>query len=240
MRLRTIRRIVRGRNTKEGRIFDYTIQILIIISLVSFSIETLPGLSPQAQTLLQLIEIVTTILFTVEYLLRLTVAKRKFKFIFSFFGIIDLVAFLPFYFSWGVDMRFIRAFRLLRLFRILKLVRYSKALRRFNQALMIAKEELVLYLSMTMLLLYLSAVGIYYFEHEAQPEIFSSVFHSLWWSVATLTTVGYGDIYPITTGGRLFTFFVLLLGLGVVSVPAGLISSALSKAKAINEEKDCR
>jgi voltage-gated potassium channel len=81
------------------------------------------------------------------------------------------------------------------------------------------------------ILLFLAAVGIYYFENQAQPERFRSVFHSLWWAVATLTTVGYGDVYPITAGGRIFTFFVLLIGLGIVSVPAGLVSSALSKAR---------
>ena len=81
------------------------------------------------------------------------------------------------------------------------------------------------------MLIYPSAVGIYYFENEAQPEIFVSVFHSLWWSVVTLTTVGYGDVYPVTTGGKVFTFVVLIVGLGIVSVPAGLVASALSKAR---------
>ena len=82
-----------------------------------------------------------------------------------------------------------------------------------------------------MLLIYFSAVGIYYFENDAQPEKFASVFHSMWWSVVTLTTVGYGDVYPVTVGGRLFTFIVLLVGLGFVSVPAGLLAAALSKAR---------
>jgi len=86
-----------------------------------------------------------------------------------------------------------------------------------------------------LLLLYLAAVGIYYFEHDAQPETFASVFHSLWWAVATLTTVGYGDVYPMTAGGKLFTFIVLLIGLGVVSVPAGLVASALSKAREMDD-----
>ena len=81
------------------------------------------------------------------------------------------------------------------------------------------------------MLLYLSSVGIYYFESDAQPEQFKSVFHSLWWSVATLTTVGYGDVYPVTVGGKVFTFFVLMIGLGIVAVPAGLVASALAKAR---------
>ena len=92
-------------------------------------------------------------------------------------------------------------------------------------------EELVLFVAATVVLLFLAAVGIHHFESEAQPDVFTSVFHSLWWAVATLTTVGYGDVYPITAGGRVFTFAVLLVGLGVVSVPAGLVASALSKAR---------
>ena len=95
----------------------------------------------------------------------------------------------------------------------------------------LAKEELIMFFSLTCILLYLSAVGIYYFENEAQPETFSSIIDSLWWAVATLTTVGYGDIYPITSGGKLFTFFILMIGLGIVSIPAGIIASAVSEAR---------
>ena len=124
---------------------------------------------------------------------------------------------------------------MLRLFRIFKLARYSIAVRRFHRAILIAKEEIVLFFFVTVILLYLSAVGIYYFENQAQPEEFKSVFHSLWWSVVTLTTLGYGDVYPITTGGRIFTFVVLLIGLGIVSVPAGIVSAALSKARELEE-----
>ncbi|HJP39115.1 MAG TPA: ion transporter, partial [Gammaproteobacteria bacterium] len=130
----------------------------------------------------------------------------------------------------------VRAFRLLRVFRLLKLQRYSKALDRFGKALVIAKEEVIIFLFATFLLLYLSAVGIYYFENAAQPEAFKSIFHSLWWAVTTLTTVGYGDVYPITAGGRIFTFFILMLGLGIVAVPAGLVASSLSEVRE-NEEK---
>ena len=115
--------------------------------------------------------------------------------------------------------------------RILKLIRYSTAARRFHRAFVIAKDELILFFFVTLILLYLSAVGIYYFESTAQPEQFKSVFHSLWWAVVTLTTVGYGDIYPVTVGGRIFTFFVLMVGLGIVAVPTGLVASALSQAR---------
>jgi voltage-gated potassium channel len=231
-----LKRIIENNDTRVGRAFDLTIQVLIILSLVTFSIETLPNLSDDTRRWLSFFEVCTVGIFTIEYFLRIVVADRKLGYIFSFFGIIDLISILPFYIASGVDLRSLRAFRMLRLFRILKLVRYSKAIQRFHRAFLIAREELVLYLFVTLLLLYLSAVGIYYFEHDAQPDLYSSVFHSLWWAVATLTTVGYGDVYPITVGGRIFTFLVLLVGLGVVSVPAGLVASALSKAREMDDE----
>lgn len=230
-----LKQIIEQNDTPSGRVFDLAIQGLIVVSLITFSIETLPDLSKQATQWLRGIEVVTVLLFTAEYLLRLALADNKPRFVFSFFGIIDLASILPFYVATGVDLRSIRAFRLLRLFRAFKIVRYSKAITRFQRALAIAKEELVLYSIVTLLLLYFAAVGIYYCEHAAQPKVFSSVFHSLWWAVTTLTTVGYGDTYPVTTGGKVFTFFVLMIGLGIISVPAGLVSSALSKAREMEE-----
>ena len=114
-------------------------------------------------------------------------------------------------------------------------MRYNRALVRFSRAITLAREEIILFLGVTLGLLYFAAVGIYYFEHQAQPEEFASIFHSLWWAVATLTTVGYGDVYPITVGGRIFTFFILLIGLGIVAVPAGLLASALAKSRDMEE-----
>ncbi|MEX1223432.1 MAG: ion transporter [Pirellulales bacterium] len=232
----TLKQVIEESDTPPGKAVDLLIQALIILSLISFSIETMPRLSESAQWWLRAIEIFCVIAFSVEYLLRIYVATSKRKYIFSFFGIIDLVAIVPFYIGTGVDLRAIRAFRMLRLFRIFKLVRYSAAVRRFHRALIIAKEEIILFLGATLILLYLAAVGIYYCESEAQPDEFGSVFHCLWWAVTTLTTVGYGDIYPITVGGRVFTFMILLIGLGVISVPAGLVATALAKARQLEEE----
>jgi len=227
----TLKQIVEDSDTVLGRLFDLSIQFLIIVSLITFSLETLPNLSEVQRTLLRQVEVITVVIFTGEYLLRIFVASQKLKFIFSFFGLVDLLAILPFYVATGVDLRAVRAFRLLRLVRILKLARYSEAAQRFHRAFLIAKEELILFLFVAAIILYLAGVGIYYFENPVQPDKFASVFDSLWWAVATLTTVGYGDVYPITAGGKVFTFFVLVVGLGVVSVPAGLIASALSKAR---------
>ena len=214
-----------------NRTFNLSIQALIILVLVSFSIDTLPDLHPTARQALEVVELLIVAVFSVEYVLRLVASRPMRSYALSFFGIIDLAAILPFYLAAGLDVQSLRAVRLLRLFRALKLVRYSAAITRIARAFQIAKEALVLFACATTLILYFAAVGIYYFENEAQPESFASVFDGLWWAVATLTTVGYGDVFPITAGGKLFTFIVLVTGLGVVAVPTGLIASALSKVR---------
>lgn len=233
--MQKLKQIIEQSDTRSGKVFDYVIQAMIILSLVSFSIETLPDLSADSRKILKAIEIICIAVFTVEYIARITVATNKPAFIFSFFGIIDALAILPFYLATGLDLRSIRSFRLLRLVRIMKLARYNAAAKRFHRAFIIAKEEIVLFLFASLIVLYLAAVGIYHFENPAQPEKFSSIFHSLWWAVTTLTTVGYGDMYPVTAGGRLFTFFVLVIGLGIVAIPAGLVASALSKAREMED-----
>ena len=233
--MQRIKQIIEDSDTKTGKAFDLVIQAMIVLSLVSFSIETLPDLSDETREILRAIEIVCVTVFTVEYIARIIVATNKPAFIFSFLGVIDLLAILPFYLATSLDLRSLRSFRLLRLIRIFKLARYNAAAQRFHRAFIIAKEELALFLFATLIVLYLAGVGIYHFEYPAQPETFSSVFHSLWWAVATLTTVGYGDIYPVTVGGKIFTFFILIVGLGIVSIPAGLVASALSKAREMEE-----
>ena len=134
-------------------------------------------------------------------------------------------------------MRSLRTLRLLRLFRILKLFRYSQAARRFSRALAISKEELFLFFFASLLLIYLFAVGIYYFEHQAQPQRFRTIFDSIWWSVCSITTVGYGDAYPVTAGGRLFTCLMLFVGLGIVAVPSGIIAAALTTVREEEENE---
>ena len=226
-----IRLLVDDAEHGAGKLFALIIQFLIIVSLISFTIDTLPDLSPSIKSLLNIIEIITVTIFTIEYVLRLIATDNIFRFVFSFYGLVDLAAILPFYISTGLDLRAVRVFRLLRLIRILKLFKYNQAINRFHRALIIAKEELILFGFISIVMLYLSAVGIYYFENAAQPEQFKSVFHSLWWALTTLTTVGYGDMFPITAGGKFFTFFVLMIGLGIVAVPTGLVASALSQVR---------
>jgi len=228
--------IVEDNTTRKGRIFDYSIQSLIMLSLVAFAVDTLPDLSPAARSFLYYFEVFCVVVFTLEYVLRIYVAENPFRYMFSFYGIIDLLAILPFYLTATLAFRALRSLRVLRLFRAFKLVRYNRALKRFHIAARLVREEIVLFFVISLIAIYLTAAGIYFFENEAQPESFSSIFHSFWWAVVTLTTVGYGDVYPITVGGKIFTFFVLIIGVGIVTVPAGLVASALSRAREIEEK----
>jgi len=231
-----LKTIIEDNTNINGKLFDYFIQLIILLSLIVFSLETLPHNNNQTIKILSILEIICLSVFSIEYVLRIYVAEKPLKYIFSFLGIIDLLAIFPFYFKDLIDMRALRLFRVFRIFRTLKLIRYTRALHRFQIAIQIVKEEIILFIIATLILIFLSASGIYFFENEVQPESFSSVFHSLWWAITTLTTVGYGDVYPITIGGKIFTFFVLIIGIGIVTVPTGLVATALTKARSFEEE----
>lgn len=216
--------------------------VLIAASLVSMSLSTVPALTPLWRTILTVAEAVIVVLFTIEYVLRIWTAEDKWGYVRSFYGLVDLLALLPFYVTlmWAgmIDLRAIRALRLLRVFRVFKVAQYNTAMARLGKAMKYARDEALVFLFATLVLLYIAAMGIHHFEYEAQPERFESVFSSLWWAVVTLTTVGYGDAYPITVGGRIFTFLILICGMGIVAVPAGLIASGLSRA--LEDERAAR
>ena len=215
---------------------DFVIQLLIICSLVSYSMETLPDLTERTVRILQYIEIFIISFFTIEYILRIITSPKPLKFVTSFWGIVDALAIIPYYLATGLDIRYVRILRLLRLVRILKIFRNNNTLKRLKRSCVLAKEELLLFLGIALIILYVSSVGIYYCEHEAQPEAFKSIPHSMWWAIATLTTVGYGDVYPITIAGKIFTGIVVLMGLGFIAMPASILTSALSQAR--REEKN--
>lgn len=233
-----LRVLIDDTDTRWGKAFHLMIQVLIIVSLLEGALESLPSMTPMAVLILNTVEICTVMVFSLEYLMRLYAAEHRLKFAFSFFGIVDLVAILPFYLVTGLDFRAIRAFRLFRLFRILKFARYGRVITRFGLALRLAREELVLFTVASAMVLYLASVGIYYCERAAQPEVFASIVHSMWWAVATFTTVGYGDIYPVTPLGKLFTAIMLFVGLGFVAVPSGIIATALTEARDILGEHE--
>lgn len=216
-----------GGETRLAKAFDRVIYVLIVASLLQFALETLPEVKRFMSWFVWSERIIVAI-FTVEYVLR--IISQRLTYMLSFYGLIDFLAIIPFYLSLGaLDLRSVRILRLMRLLRIAKLQRYGTAWQRLRLAFSDIKDELAVYFGLTVILIYLASVGIYYCEHDAQPEVFRSVFHSMWWAVSTLTTVGYGDVFPVTVAGKLLTFVILILGLGIVSVPSGLIASALMK-----------
>jgi len=231
-----LKEIIEYNDSKGSKIFNGFIEVLIFISIISFSVQTLPDLTEKTREYLRILEVVIVIVFTIEYILRIIVADNKLKYIFSLYGLIDLLAILPFYITAGIDLRALRMVRFFRLFRVLKLFRYSKAIKRFQNALKLIKDELIVFFFVICFMIFLSAVGIYYFENPVQPEVFKSIFHSLWWAVITLTTVGYGDAIPLTVGGKIFTIVILLIGLGIIAVPTGLLTSAFSRTNDLEED----
>jgi len=161
--------LIENRDTRSGALFDYLIQILIILSLLSFAVETFPDLSEKTISILEGFELICIVIFTAEYILRLIVADKALSYFKSFYGIIDLLAILPYYLFPMFDLRFIRAFRVFRIFSSLKLIRYNRALRRFKIAYNLIHEELILFFIFTTIILFFGAVGIYYFENPVQP-----------------------------------------------------------------------
>jgi voltage-gated potassium channel len=230
MRRHDIIDILDGTHPRIGRGVALTVYALIVASAVVIALETVPDLPTSLRAALRWVEAGILAIFCVEYLLRLTCSARPWRYALSFWGIIDFIAVVPAVLFLFPDLTTVRTLRLLRLLRILKLFKANRALDRIAMALDRVKAEFLIFIFIACVALFLAAVGIYHFEHLAQPEAFGSIPESLWWAVATLTTVGYGDVYPITTGGRIFTGVILLIGIGVIAVPAGLITAALAEA----------
>lgn len=205
---------------------DRTSPVVIIAGLAITAVQTAAELSPVWVLGLAVAGRTVDALFVADYVSRIVFAPSRREYILSWLGFIDLVATIGCLL--GSVARDFRVLRLLRVLSTMKMMR-TGAVTRFFGALRSRRDEWVIFTATTVLLLYVAATGIYIFEHEAQPEAFGSVPASVWWAVTTLTTVGYGDTYPITPMGRFFTALVLLIGLGIVGVPAGIVSAALAK-----------
>lgn len=236
---------IHGRHPYFGRFFELLLLTVIAISSVAMGIETMPDLPMWARSALAILDTVFVAIFTVEYVLRIVVAPSKRHYIFSFYGIIDLLSILPFYVGLVLgrsvlDLKLARALRLFRLLRMFKLARYTKATDRLVRAWKIVREEVVVFGAASVIVLYVCAMVIYQFENPAQPEAFSSVFAAMWWAAITLTTVGYGDIYPVTAMGRIFTVLMLLVALGIIAIPTGLVSSALTSLRGQEEAEKAK
>ena len=225
-----------SRSNIGSLIFEIFIMALIAFSVISVFITTFP-ISSVFSDFLNKVETFSLIIFTVEYLLRVWTAdllypdKGKFRsrlaYITSTMAIIDLIAILPFFLPMFLPFNLVglRAFKLLRILRIFKLSRYSDALSSITKVFRKKLHEMVVSMIVVFILLVIVSLLIYYVEHDAQPDKFANAFSGLWWAVATLTTVGYGDIYPITVPGRILGAVIAVMGIGMVAIPAGILSS---------------
>lgn len=224
----------------NSKIFEVIIIALIIINTSSVVAETF-NLSANVKSVLSVIETISVIIFTAEYVLRvwtadilhssLSHARARIKYVLSFMAIIDLLAIMPFYLPMliPIDLRALRTLRLVRLLRLFKINRYTKALSTIAEVFKRKASQLISSLLVVGLLMLITSLIMYNIEHEAQPDKFNNVFQALWWSVATLTTVGYGDIYPITVAGKILSTIIALLGIGLVAVPTGIITAGFSE-----------
>ena len=231
-----------------SRVFDACLISLIVLNVIAIMLESFQELNAAYARHFHALEIFTIVLFTLEYILRVATANfaypelgpiaSRLRWIFSFSGLVDLLAILPFYVPLLIafDLRFLRMIRVLRLLRILKLRRYSHSIRIIGRILNDKKEELLTALFISTILMIIASTFMYYLEHEAQPEAFPNVVATMWWAVATLTTVGYGDIFPITSAGKVFAGIISVIGIGIIALPTGILSAAfieqLQKEKA--------
>jgi len=219
---------------KIHKSIDKFIYILIIANIAAMIAESHVSVRAVFAYEFYVFEAISIGIFSLEYLYRIFYAYRKSKikgaleYVTSVFGIIDLISIVPFFLNQftKVDGRFFRILRLFRLTRIFKLGRDSSSLKLFVKALTAVKGELKFTLFLSILTILFSASAIYYLENDAQPEKFSSISESIWWATVSLATVGYGDVYPITVGGKIFASIISLVGIGVVAIPTGIISAS--------------
>jgi voltage-gated potassium channel len=234
--------------SKVNLIFDYFLVILIVLNVLAAAGDTLTNITAIWKDILKGFEIFSIFVFTLELILRIYISDlthpsknwytSAFRFAFSTFGLIDILAILPFYlpFIINLDLRFLRILRLIRFFRVFKISRYNSTLKLITEVLREKKGEIGMTFFIAGLMLLVSGFLMYSIENPVQPEKFPNIFASLWWAVATLTTVGYGDIYPITALGKVVSSFVAFLGIGLIALPTGIISAGFIEK--INQSKD--
>ena len=236
-------------DVEPGRTLDVAIIVLILLNIVALILETVEPIYNLNRAAFELFEDFSLTVFAVEYLVRLWVitANPRFshpvtgriRFALTPMAIIDLIAILPLFLPpMSMDSRFVRVIRVIRIFRVLKLVRYFRALRLLGHVIADRKEELVSIFLVLLILLALSSSLMYFVEHEDQPEVFTSIPATMWWSIVTLTTVGYGDTYPVTALGQTIAAIIAILGIGMFALPAGLLGAGFVDALAAQRSED--
>jgi voltage-gated potassium channel len=221
------------------RFLNIGMLILISLNVIAAILETEGALYSRYKIFFDVFETFSVMIFTLEYVLRLWTCTEypthsnpltgRLRFALSPFMLIDLASFLPFYIPiWGLDLRMIRVIRLFRLFRVMKMGRYSRSLSTIQKVLRTKKEELGITIFSGAILLIIASTLLYLIEHDAQPDAFASIPDAMWWGVVTLTTVGYGDVYPVTVLGKIIGALIAMLGIGLFALPAGIIASGFA------------
>jgi len=237
--------IIYGTNTVAGRLFDLILLGLILLSVVLVMLETVREFDGKYHTFILISEWVITIFFTIEYILRIITIKKPINYILSFYGIIDLVAILPMYLSFffvGTSVfTVIRALRLLRLFKILNHPQFNNQSSHLRESLVASKGKILIF--MYFMLISTIIIGSVMYVIEGEAGGFTSIPTGIYWAIVTLTTVGYGDISPVTPLGQFIASFVMIMGYGIIAVPTGIVSAEFAKNKPSvkeNETKVCQ
>ena len=226
-----IHEIIYEADTRAGKFFDVVLLIAILASILLVMLESVESINNKYGAILNISEWVITILFSFEYIFRIISIKKPFKYIFSFYGVIDLLSTLPKYLSLifvgGHHLAALRALRLLRVFRILKLARYIGASNRLLIALKASRAKIAVFLFFVVILCVILGTVMYMVEGEENG--FTSIPTSVYWAIVTMTTVGYGDIAPHTPFGQFIASIIMILGYGIIAIPTGIVSSEITK-----------
>lgn len=228
-------------NDPASRVFDLTIMALIALNVVAVIVETVPAVTSRFHNTLAAFDLISVAIFSAEYVMRVWLCTEderyrrpilgRLRYMVSPMALVDLIAIAPFFLPVfiSMDLRELRAIRLFRLFRALKLLRYTRSSIRLRNVLLDKRDELaIVFFTQTILLLVIASL-VYHAEHAAQPEKFSSIPASMWWAVVTLTTVGYGDIAPVTPLGKVFAGLLAVVGVAMFAVPAGILASGFAQ-----------
>lgn len=235
-----IRVIIFGTDTPGGKAFDVALLIAIVLSILIVMLESVRSLNSRYEYEFDALEWFFTILFTIEYFLRIYSVKNPWKYIFSFYGVVDLLSIIPTYLGLIIggaeSLIVIRSLRLLRVFRVLKLSRYVGESNVLIDALIASRRKIFVFLFAIMAITIVMGTAMYLLE--GRKNGFDSIPHSIYWAVVTLTTVGYGDISPVTWGGKLLASIIMILGYGIIAVPTGIVTSEMTKNTTGDKLKD--